>query len=253
MKSIDLMIKHSIFYWLIKLNTLIFFLLFFSNKQSKAQNKFDAGIMAAVVASQVDGDNLGGFHKPGFSAGFWTSRFINEKQNMKFQLEMKFIQKGSQTSSLSLRNDSNNTNAFNSQNAYNANLFYQMKLNYVEIPFLLQYHKKGFIYELGSSIGGLVSAKIYDNYGEVPEGNADSPQSNPFNRMEWTANIGLGHKLGDRLFTIWRLDTSVLPIRPYQISANTYNFYRFQFGQYNRLLEFAFYYTFGKKKEAENE
>ena len=218
-----------------------------------AQNKFNAGFMSAIVGSQVDGDNLGGFYKPGFSSGFWTSRFINEKQNLKFHMEMKFIQKGSQTSSFSFRNDSSNTNVNNSQNAYNANLFYQMKLNYVEIPFSLQFHKKGFIYELGSSIGGLISAKIYDNYGEVPPSNADSPQYNPFKRIEWAVSIGLGHKLGDRFYTIWRLNSSILPIRPFQISDNTYNFYRFQRGQYNRLLEFAFYYTFGKKKEAENE
>lgn len=228
-----------------------FFLGIFSS--IKAQNTFNAGIMASIVASQVDGDNLGGFHKPGFSTGLWTSRFINEKQSVKLQIEMKFIQKGSQTNSLTFRNDSNNTNVNNSQNAYNANPYYRMELNYIEMPFLLQWHKKGFIYEIGSSIGGLVSAKIFDNYGEVPAGNLDSPQANPFKRIEWCASIGLGHNLGERFFTIWRLNSSVLPIRPYQINTNTYNFYRFQFGEYNRLLEFSLYYTFGKKKEAANE
>ena len=82
--------------------------------------KFNAGIRAGIVASQVDGDTYEGFDKAGVIAGLYVNRSFSDKFSL--QLEMDFIQKGSRMPVDDLNN------------------YYLMRLSYLEVPLLLQWH-----------------------------------------------------------------------------------------------------------------
>lgn len=217
-----------------------FLFLFFTVSFSYAQS-FKGGILFGLIGSQVEGDNMSGFHKGGISAGFFTNRNINDK--WMWQLEMKYIQKGSKSN--------NRINPLDSlaNLSTTASIYYKMKLDYIEIPLLFRYRNKKFVYEFGPSLNTIIVAKIYDNYGEIPPASLDSPQSNPFNRLEGSANIGIGRFLTDNLFLNWRFSTSITPIRPFYQNAT----YRFNRGQYNTLMEFSLRYQFKGKEKTETD
>ncbi|MFT5072445.1 MAG: hypothetical protein ACI8V8_002420, partial [Chitinophagales bacterium] len=57
-----------------------------------AQN-FGGGLILGLSTSQVGGDNLAGFNKAGLLVGAYGNKSISEL--LSFQMEMTFIQKGS--------------------------------------------------------------------------------------------------------------------------------------------------------------
>ena len=58
---------------------------------------FKAGIIAGVVPSQVDGDNMSGFNKIGFTGGAYASKSLNN--NWFLQSEIIYTMKGSRVAS----------------------------------------------------------------------------------------------------------------------------------------------------------
>ena len=94
---------------------------------SQAQ-KFKAGVFLGISSSQVSGDQLGGFNKPGLYAGGFVNTPLGEKTSA--QMEISFIGKGSRPTSEQA--DANPYNIYPT-------------LNYVEVPVL-------FIYKVKSSI-----------------------------------------------------------------------------------------------------
>ncbi|MGM0497765.1 MAG: outer membrane beta-barrel protein, partial [Bacteroidota bacterium] len=83
--------------------------------------RFHGGPMAGLVVSQVDGDNLGGYNKPGFRAGGWVNTDISKLTTL--QLEMQYIQKGSKISEQELK----------------SGRYYHVQLNYLQVSFLGKY------------------------------------------------------------------------------------------------------------------
>ena len=81
---------------------------------------FNAGLRVGVVGSQVDGDTYEGFNKAGITAGLFVNRKLSDLFSL--QLEMNYIQKGSRKPL-----DDNNT-------------YYLMRVTYIEVPVLLQWH-----------------------------------------------------------------------------------------------------------------
>ena len=87
---------------------------------------FGGGVILGLSTSQVGGDNLAGFHKAGLLLGVFANKSITEL--LSFQMEMTYIQKGS-----------NNPNM---NNAEHPNYSKQdISLSYIEVPLLLQYHQ----------------------------------------------------------------------------------------------------------------
>jgi hypothetical protein len=190
---------------------------FFLLVASVSAQRFGGGLIAGLSATQVSGDNLGGFDKAGIGAG----GFVNLKFSEKFsaQMELMFIQKGSKSNS----NDS---------------IFYRMKLQYVEVPILIGYHYKKFIFDAGPSVGFLVSATEEDFYSVLKD-------QKPFNPIDLSVNIGITYPLLNRLYLNWRISNSVIPIREHASGAT----FRLNRGQYNSMLFFSFRYYFEKKEK----
>jgi len=198
----------------------IFFTLFLS--YSLSAQKFNGGIMAGMTASQVDGDTYGGYHKAGFLAGAFVNRKIND--NFSWQLEMKFIQKGSHHAPDSID--------FNDRD-------YRLHFNYAEVPLSLNYHyKKKFIINLGVSMGYLINYKEEsDGYRLYEEGNRY------FYSYELSYNFGITYKLTKKLLFNLSHSYSIIPIRKQAVGS----IYKFKRGQFNNLLAFTFYYQFNNE------
>lgn len=86
---------------------------------------------------------------------------------------------------------------------------HQIKLHYVEIPVLFQYHSKNVYFEFGPGLGYLI------NYEEHLNGNVspDLVNNYPFIRRELSFNLGMGCNLNEKWTLGLRLSHSILPVR----------------------------------------
>ncbi len=180
---------------------------------AKAQEGFRIGTVTGLATTQVSGDGLGGFHKVGPVAGAFVQRsFVNR---WKGQLEMIYIQKGSRSIPRAMHN----------------NVSYTLQLNYIEIPLLVQYQLRKFLYEVGPSAGVLIGYREFTHLGDL---NSDET----FNKTEFGFNLGIGFDLKKKFRLTWRFSHSVWRVRQHAGGAT----FRLNFGQYNSVLSFLLHY-----------
>jgi outer membrane protein with beta-barrel domain len=183
----------------------------------QAQSRFRAGLKAGISTSQVEGDTYGGFDKFGFDGGATLNTKLSEK--WKFQFEILYVQKGSKHVGDPNQGDLS---------------YYLLQLNYIEVPLLLQYEHKKFIFEAGPGFGYLINYKEEADYSQVSS-------KIPFNSTEVNASLGIHYKIHKNFGITWRFTNSVLPIRKYASGASFW----FNPGQRNNVLAFTLTYTFG--------
>lgn len=177
--------------------------------------RFNAGIIAGAVASQVSGDQLQGYDKSGFEIGGLVSIPLSSKVDASFQIL--FIQKGSKK---------------NSHPEIGDYEYYRLKLNYIQVPLLFKYNfSKKVSLEAGTGIAVLLSAEEEDKYGPYT--------GKDFNKFEWTVSGGMNFMLFDNFFLVFGIENSVLPIRKFEPGE-----YRINRDQFNSLLRFSFRYIF---------
>lgn len=178
-----------------------------------AQN-FGGGLILGLSTSQVSGDHLGGFNKAGLLVGGFID--LQLSKTLKGQMEMTFIQKGS-----------NNPNM-------NENSYSDISLSYVEIPLLIKYQQSRTIaIEGGVETALLISASDNDIYGQI-----SANSSRKFNRTDISVFIGIDYFINQRLILNSRISNSILPIRAH--ASNTT--FQFNKGQYNSVMSFALHY-----------
>ena len=179
----------------------------------QAQN-FGGGIILGLSTSQVSGDNLGGFNKAGLLAGGFID--LQLSNTLKIQMEMTFIQKGS-------------NNAKMNENSYS-----DISLSYVEIPLLLKYQQSRTIaIEWGIETAFIISASDNDIYGQIT-----SNSTREFNTTDIGVFIGLNYFINTRLILNSRISNSILPIRTHASGAT----FQLNKGQYNSVLSFSLHY-----------
>ncbi|MFO7829370.1 MAG: outer membrane beta-barrel protein [Bacteroidales bacterium] len=181
---------------------------------------FGGGFLGGLSASQLDGDNWGGYHKIGLTAGAYTFTQLNKY--VKAQLELRYTEKGSKS------------------NSKDPSVFYQARLNYIEAPIMLKYtFLQKLNADIGLTAGYLVKGTEDDGYGELE---ADPP----FKPYELSFLIGVQYQILEKLHFNIRFNYSILPVGDHP-GSQTWLFNR---GQYNNVLTFAVYYqlaNFGKK------
>ncbi|MGB0402765.1 MAG: porin family protein [Salibacteraceae bacterium] len=190
------------------------------SQQSSEESKFHAGLKAGINTSQITGDAASGFYKFSLVAGAFANYRINKK--LKFQYELIYQQKGS------------NNPAKPDKGIYSS---YKIRLNYIEIPLLLQYDLNRFEIELGPGIGYLINTKEWDQNGER------TTQSSPYDwrKLELDAVLGVNYEIQkEHLFVNFRSHHSVTSIvsNSNQIPGTQWN------GAWNIVLALTLNYQF---------
>lgn len=207
---------------------IIIFLIVFFNfillSHLNCQN-FGGGFYAGLAATQISGDRLAGFNKPGLNAGIFTNLTLNEK--LKVQLELSYIQKGSRDNANPDKGD------FES---------YLLRLNYVEIPFLLNYRvNKSLSFEAGPYFSYLLGFSEKDFYGDIPG-------SRDFYNYDFGVTGGMHFIINENINAVFRGANSIIPVREHKGGGT----YRLNRGQYNSVVSLSLYYIFKSRNEQTN-
>jgi len=173
---------------------LLIALILLLSKSLSAQN-FDAGLVAGFTMSQISGDGLSGFDKPGARIGAYISYPIPRKK-MNFEVGMQYLQKGSREPS--------RKNGFSN---------YSMDMYYLELPFTINYaFKNGLIIESGFGPGILVSyteeINGVENIGNTP------------NTFALDFICGIQYQFLNNLKINVRYGNSLLPIRKEDVETS---------------------------------
>lgn len=180
---------------------------------------FGGGFRAGMNASQIAGDGLSGYHKAGIAGAF--SAYYYTTESLRLQLELGYSRKGS-----AQRPDPNDPSVTQ----------FLRKLNYVEIPLLVQNEWGMLRFEVG------VAADVLTTASEK----IDGYPNNDFNRSEWknlifSGIIGMQYKLTEDIIFLVRSTNSLHSIRKNSVTGNVRRFGR-QFGEYNDALFFGLGY-----------
>jgi len=196
---------------------IIFIFFLFIIPFAYSQN-FKSGILAGISPSQVAGDGFAGFNKWGITGGMFVKYDFTEKYAAQF--EMNFIQKGAKKTARPDEGD---------------NVYYDLRLNYIEVPILLKYKWKKFVFETGISAGILINYKEDDGV---------SPLNSlpPFLKYDIGALIGIDYYFSDKFSINWRASNSFLPIRNYSKNPT----FIYQYAQLNTVVCFTLRYQFIK-------
>ena len=188
----------------------------------QAQN-FGGGAILGLSTSHVGGDDLGGFNKAGLLAGAFVNTPISEL--LSFQMEMTYIQKGSNNPKM---NDAEHSNYLKED----------ISSSYIEVPLLLQYHQNNMLkIEGGVQLAYLINGYYNNENGEIPIYSV-----NPFIKYDFGLLLGIDYKYSENISLNTRLSNSILPIGAEDWDVvNSY--YSSRKGKYNSVLSFAIHYN----------
>jgi len=193
------------------------------------RNIFNILLTAGVTPAQVHGDAYSGFKKLGATGGVGIESVFSEKASM--NLSFLFIQKGAQKN----------------QNLTKGDLTaYFLNLNYLEVPILVTYTQKKFLFDVGLSAAYLI------NYYEADQ-NMNFTGIFPFQKFDYSVKIGLGYNISPKWFVNFRSSNSFITNRPNRIKQSIYfnNIIArtFNKGYYNNILEFTLGYRIRANKK----
>jgi len=206
----------------IKYLFIVFISLFFVTNVS-AQNIKGVLIFGGNL-SQVDGDEIFGFKKWGFNVGAAAIMPLNEKQTINISVETLFSQKGSYQKY---------------PFAYDTTdyPYYNLNLNYLEVPILFQYtDKKVITFESGFSWGRLVSLKEIEHGSDLNW----SKQQWPYSREDWNLVAGLRFRIHNKWHLNVRYAYSFKKIRTRSYTDEIGQ--QWTRNQYNNVITLRLYY-----------
>ncbi|HRY33788.1 MAG TPA: porin family protein [Bacteroidales bacterium] len=182
--------------------------------------------IAGFNATQVDGDEVFGYHKFGLNLG--ASAIIPINKRWMIGLENIYNQKGA---------------IQRAQYADSAkNGAYRLLLNYVEVPLLLLYEdKETMTFGTGVSWGRLFNVKEYEHGFRVDS----TTLSGPYHRSDWNILVDVRFRIYQQLKFNFRYAYSIVKIR----ERHYYNFHQGAWDrkQYNNVLSFRLLYYFNEK------
>jgi hypothetical protein len=191
---------------------------------------FSQNIKGAVIIgtnlSQVDGDEVYGYKKFGLNTG--ASAIMTLNDNLSIQLETLLSQKGA------FKKYSNQWS--------DTTPYYNLRLNYLEVPVLLTYNDRDII-----TAGTGISWARLSNITEIEHGKV-VPQTNKRgeyyrNDIQWIADIRF--RTYKRMYLNLRYAYSLAPIRLRTFTTIAGNSWERR--QYNNLLSFRLVWIFNEK------
>lgn len=209
-----------------KILLLIVLLAFLASSGVYAQRIMGA-VIAGVNATQVDGDEVFGYHKFGLNAG--AAAIIPFSNNWAVTVETIYSQKGAHQ---------------RSQYVDSLDGSYDLKLNYLDIPVLLQYTDKEIVtFGTGLSWGRLVAVDEQRHGYPMPE---TTLESGIYRSSDVNILLDVKFRLIDRLRFNVRYAYSVRPIATREIVDSKTGKPNIR-DQYNGMFTFRLYYVFNEK------
>lgn len=176
--------------------------------------KFGATIEGGVTVSQIDGDDLSGYHKFGYSFGASVNRYLY-KDILGAEIGIKYLLKGSKAHDLEVHD------------------FYEANLHYAEIPLIAFYRITNFYIDLGLSFGYLFKAQ------EDTDGYGFKKPQYKFRKIDLSGVVGARYSITKNILIGGHLNYSLLAIRQHYTSQETYIID----GQHNNLINFSLQYV----------
>lgn len=184
-------------------------------------------LIAGVNATQVDGDEVYGYHKFGLNLG--AAAIIPIKGNWSISLENIYSEKGAHQKARYI--DSLNGS-------------YDLNLNYVDVPLLLQYTDKDIItFGLGGSWGSLVKVTEKRHDIDIP---GTTLGSGIYKRSDINFIADVKFRLVKKLHFNVRYAYSLRPIATREVIDSKTGYPNVR-NQYNGMFTFRFYYIFNEK------
>lgn len=220
---------------MVKLKYIAVVILLFALSPSLLAQRFLGAVMGGMNLSQVDGDEVYGFHRVGGHIGAAAILPFGNKWDL--TLETVFDQKGAYEGPQYI--DSIYGTVLNGK--------YDLRLNYVEVPLTAHYTDRGkYTVGAGFSYGRLVSYKEIEHDGAIP------PYSDTvaFNKNDFCVLADLQIRVWKKLKFNIRYSYSMAPIRertfidPYgKLDPNVRK-------QYNNMLTFRLVYVINEQIQA---
>jgi hypothetical protein len=164
---------------------------------------FFGGLEAGGNFSQVDGDNFAGYHKAGWNAGIIV--YTKLADQLAASLELLFAQKGSRASQTQVPRMSNDLSTIITD--------YKIRLNYAEVPILLNYFdRRKSNFGAGFAYGQLIGSKetYKDGQGNSYESDA---KLYPFKKYDISFILNGSAHIWKGFFLNLRFQYSLVPIR----------------------------------------
>ena len=217
----------------IKFYILIPVLLFAVLFQKSYAQRIKGAVFVGANISQVDGDEIFGFNKVGFNVG--AAAIIPFAENFSFSIETIFNQKGSYQGK-QYRDTDSLGNILTGE--------YKLKLDYLEVPFMIHYTDKDIITAgVGFSYGRLVNVKEWE-HGRLIE--TTTLNTGPYDRTDFNILADIRFRIYKRFKFNIRYAYSLAKIRTrdfYDIFGDYVNTRK----QYNNLITFRLIYVFNEK------
>ena len=212
---------------------LSFLLCLFYNESATAQ-KFTGKLILGLNGSQIDGDGMSGYHKPGLLAGAGVYFPISEQWTL--GPEFCYSMKGSQTSSAQL------------ELGYDRIIY---KLNYIDLPIVATCRiRPNFAAMGGFQFSYLLNAKLDAGFNST--GFADANYL--FKTMDYQIFCGIEYRVFGQVWFTGRVCYSVVSTNAVGLSNPNYGIWGTQTrgGFYNNLLQFSLRFRlFGGDKDTE--
>jgi len=204
---------------------------FFGNQESKAQ-RVKGALIGGLNMSQVDGDEVYGFKKPGLNLG--ASATVPIWNNFSFTIETIYNQKGAVQGQQYIATDSLGNELTGE---------YKLQLDYLEVPFLIHYTDKDVISAgFGFSYGRAVNIKEWE-HGNLIE--TTTLNSGTYNIDDYNILADVQFRIYKRLKFNLRYAYSISKIRTREFTNLIGESWTRD--QYNNLISFRFIYMFNEK------
>lgn len=163
-------------------------LLLMSTLEVGAQT-FSGNLIGGISSSQASGDGTEGFVQFGVYAGIGAEATINEEWSL--HANLMFNQKGARV--------------YKSSNSIKT---YRLRVNYVELPILLDYKYQKFSGQFGPYLGVKINQKERTEFGVV-----ENPRQ--FELFDVGIQAQISYQLKERFKLSLAFQNSILPVRPH--------------------------------------
>ncbi|MDP2723452.1 MAG: outer membrane beta-barrel protein [Bacteroidales bacterium] len=216
-----------------KLLFILLFALFVASSLQVNAQIIKTEAIVGLNLTQVEGDEVAGFKKPGLNVGAGVLIPFGKKWDLSF--EVTYNQKGA-NEGVQYHDTVNNIPTTGA---------YKLRLNYAEIPVLIHFTDKDLLtIGAGFAYGQLVGVQEWEHGRKVE---STSLNSNTYNRSDFSYLIDVRIKIKGPLKFSFRYQNSLAKIRTREFINNSTGAIWTR-DQYNKVLTFRLIYVFNESK-----